>query len=82
MEMLVTLQSISRKMYDKLKDSGANFDPFTLKGGHVKKMIEIGKVPSSVDSDDQPEEYSVYGSPYRDPNSDAKRVSAMLGVNL
>ena len=70
-------------MYEKLKDTSANFDPFTLKGGHVKKMIEIAKVPSSLDdSDDQFEEYSVYGSPYRDPNSDAKRVSAMLGVNL
>ena len=82
MEMLQTLQSLSKKMYEKLKDTSANFDPFTLKGGHVKKMIEIAKVPSTDDSDDQPEEYSVYGSPYRDPNSDAKRVSAMLGVNL
>ena len=82
MEMLQTLQSLSRKMYDKLKDTSANFDPFTLKGGHVKKMIEIAKVPSNDDSDEQTEEYSVYGSPYRDPNSDAKRVSAMLGVIL
>ena len=80
MDMLQTLQSLSRKMYDKLKDTSANFDPFTLKGGHEKKMIEIAKVPSNDDSDDQNEEYSIYGSPYRDPNSDAKRVSAMLGV--
>ena len=31
MEMLQTLQSLSKKMYEKLKDTSANFDPFTLK---------------------------------------------------
>ena len=82
MEMLQTLQSLSKKMYDKLKDTSANLDPFTLKGGDVKRMIEAAKVPSGDDSEDQPEEYSVYGSPYRDPNSDAKRVSVMLGVKF
>ena len=81
MEMLQTLQSLSKKMYDKLKDrDSGDLDPFTLKGGHVKKMIDIAKVPSADDPDDQPEEYSVYGSPYRDNSSDARRVSAMLTV--
>ena len=81
MEMLQTLQSLSKKMNDKLRDrDSGNLDPFTLKGGHVKKMIEIAKEPSMDDPDDQPEEYNVYGSPYRDPTEDARRVSTMLTV--
>ena len=79
MEMLQTLQFFSRKMYDNLKDTNANFDPFTLKGSHVKKMIEIAKVLSNHDSDDQPEELSVYSS-YPDLNSE--RVSGRSEVNI
>ena len=77
MDTLYRIKMSTQEIEDR--DSG-DLDPFTLKGGHVKKMIEMAKVPSPDDPDDQPEEYSVYGSPYRDNSSDARRVSAMLTV--
>ena len=80
LEMCQTLQSLSKKVASQLKDTSGDFDPFTLNGTDVKKMIEIAKVPSSDDPEDQTQDYNPYESPYGDPSEDAKRVSQLLSV--
>ena len=60
MEMLMTLQSFSIKLHRRQKDDEtSNFDPFTLKRGAVKKMIEIAKVPWYDDSEEEHDDIGV-----------------------
>jgi hypothetical protein len=82
LEMCQTLQSLSKKVSSQLKDTSGNFDPFTLNGNDVKKMIDVAKVPSSDNPEDQPQDYNPYESPYGDPSDDARRVSQVLSVRI
>ena len=85
LEMCQTLQSLSKKIADQLKEletfgSVGDFCPFKLNGIEVKKMIEIAKVPSSDDPEDQTQDYNPYDSLYGDPSNDAKIVSQILYI--
>ena len=80
LEMCQTLQSLSKKVSGQLKDTSGDFDPFTLNANDVKKMIEVAKVPSAENPEDQTQDYNPYESPYGDPSDDAKRVSQLLSV--
>ena len=68
MEMLQTLQSLNKKMYAKLKDTSANFEPFTLKGGQVRKMIEMQRLlkgnPHETYSSDESTDRNARIKPY------------------
>ena len=84
LELMQTLQSLSAKI-ERLPDYAtvSDFSGFKLDGKAVKEMIKKAKTASSsVDpsTEQVPEEFNIYGSPYRDPKNDAKRVSNMVGV--
>ena len=71
-EMCQTLQSLSKKVANQFNDPYGNFDPFTLNGNDVKKMIERAKVPSvAYNSQDKQQDYDI--DRFKQPHSDGVR---------